>query len=399
MNKISLFQILFLSILVSACAPSSSDKLASTIPPTNTIEYTKTPATIESPTITLTASITPAAIKELSLHNLALNESNVDKVKNLITFDLPGENYFYSSFALGTRNINGQTEYLLAFKDFESHIQIWNIIEEKTIQTLEGINAYSILFHPDKRNLVAISSDEEVAELTLVNIQNGSQQIFFLDSRHAYDDRHISINQNGLNFALFTDSKITEFDLQTTRLTDAEYDFPFYRDTTPPYTYSPTGNLIAVTHGYDEKLHLLDLTNQKDVLLEFPFTKIIDAVTAEAIISRISIDSNEKYIVGGALNGTIYLWDFTDGVLLNSFKAHEIRVSDGWVGGINTLNFSPQSNLLVSVGYDGFTKLWDVKKGVLLKGINTLHYFGTFTEDGRYFVAVGEKGVEIWGLP
>lgn len=399
MNKIFLFQILVLSILASACAPSSSDKLTSTVSPTNTVEYIKTPATIESLIITPTASITPATIKELRLDNLALNEGNIDRAKNLITFDLPGENYFYSSFAIGTRNTNGQIEYLLALKDFKNHIQIWNIIEEKIIQTLEGINAYNILFHPDKRYLVAVSSDEEVAELTLVNIQNGQQQIFFLDSRHAYDDRYISINQNGLNIALFTDSKITEFNLQTTRVTDTEYDFPFYRNITPPFTYSPTGNLIAVTHGYDEKLHLLDLTNQKDLLLEFPFTKIIDAVTAEAIISRISIDSNEKYIAGGALNGTIYLWDFTDGVLLNSFKAHEIRVSDGWVGGINTLNFSPQSNLLVSVGYDGFTKLWDVKKGVLLKEINTLHYFGTFTEDGRYFVAVGEKGIEIWGLP
>jgi hypothetical protein len=52
----------------------------------------------------------------------------------------------------------------------------------------------------------------------------------------------------------------------------------------------------------------------------------------------------------------------------------------------------------LSVGYDGFTKLWNIPSGDLLKEIKTCHHFGGFTQDGRYLVTIGRNGVEKWGL-
>ena len=353
--------------------------------------------------------LTFACTSRPKIHDLAMNENNIDKVENLATFGTSYENCFISSnldSALTTRLINGQTEYLLANKDRENqNIQIWDLKAEKIIQIISDINSNIILFHPDQRTLITFFANE-AARLTIWDIQSGQQQQqFILDTSRLYDDRYISVSRDGLKIALFTvrdygvDFRITDFNLQTNQINNSDYEFPLYYETPPPYIYTPTGSLIAVTYGFDEKLHLLDLTNQKDVKLEFPFTKLIDAVMAEAIISTISVNSNEKYLAGSALNGDIYLWDVTNGALLRSFEAHTTQRIDGWVGGVKILEFSPESNLLVSVGYDGFTKLWDVDAGVLLKEINTCHHFGGFTQDGRYLVTVGKKGIELWGIP
>ena len=156
---------------------------------------------------------------------------------------------------------------------------------------------------------------------------------------------------------------------------------------------------MTVTYNEDEKLHLIDLTSEKDLLLEFPFSNRDEVFSAEAIFSTIAIGPDEKYLVGGGLNGEIYIWKVADGALVKSFEGHEPDRVDGWVGGIKILEFSPQSNLLLSVGYDDVTKLWDASTGALLKELNTCHHFAGFTHDGRYLVAVGKSGIEIWGIP
>jgi WD40 repeat protein len=246
----------------------------------------------------------------------------------------------------------------------------------------------------------------EPGRLSLWDIQNGNQrQEFYLEPNHWYDE-HISVSQDGLKIAFFSCSPnavnchVSEFNLQTEKINSTEYIFPLYGDIPiPPHIYSPNGNLVAITYNSDNKLHFLDLTNHKDTVLESLFSNLNDVWLEEAQFETLAISSNERYIVAGALNGDIYLWNVVDGTLLKVFQAHTTRRSDGWLGAIKILEFSPESNLLLSVGYDGFTKLWDTNSRVLLKELDTCHHFGGFTQDGRYLVAVGKKGVELWGIP
>jgi WD40 repeat protein len=353
--------------------------------------------------------LTSACRSGLEVHDSALNENNIEQVENLATFGTSYDQCFYSSrldSTLTTRLINGQTEYLLANKNRENQtIEVWNLEAQKIIQTISETNSNTILFHPDQRKIISFFANE-TARLSLWNIESGQPpQQFILDTSRLYDDRYVSISRDGLKIALFTvrdygvDFRITEFNLQTNQITNLDYEFPLYYETPPPYLYTPTGTLMAVTYGFDEKLHLLDLTNQKDLILEFPFPKLIDAVMAEAIISTITVSPYEKYLAGSALNGDVYLWDITNGALLRSFDAHTTQRTDGWVGGVKILEFSPKSNLLVSVGYDRFIRLWDANTGVLLKEINACYHFGRFTQDGRYLVTVGKMGIELWGIP
>lgn len=256
----------------------------------------------------------------------------------------------------------------------------------------------SISFTPDYNALATLHSNEPTT-LTLWDIENGRKgQIFPINQPISVE--RIIINQDGLKVAFFSGFwKVTELDLQTNQFNDFNYRLPLYRETPAPHIYSPSGNLIVVTYDEDNKLHLLDLTNSTDTILQFPFSNLEEVGLAEAFIETITISSNEEYLAGGTLSGNIYIWDFASGSLLKSFASHKTDISDGWIGGVKILEFSPKSNLLLSVGYDRFTKLWDVNSGALLKEINTCHHFGGFTQDGRYLVTVGENGIEMWGIP
>lgn len=412
MYKSLLFQILILSVLTSACISPSTDRVIPTASPTILVQNTNTPTIEETPTSLPTASITPAVIAKLGLHALALNEANIRKIENLATFGMPSKYCIHSNpdSALGTRVVNGQIEYLLAITDFESkNIQIWNLETEKNVRTLISNNfdsVDSVLFALDQRTLISFFY-YETGTLSLWDIESGNQQQkFVLKPNYSYDD-HLSISQDGLRIALFSAPyinnveifKVSEFNIQTNQISDTSYDFPLYSETPPPHIYTSNGSLVALTYDFDNRLHFLDLTNQQDTILQFPFSNLNEVGLAEAIFSTLAVSSNEKYIVGGALNGDIYLWNTVDGTLLNVFKAHTTQRSDGWLGAIKNLEFSPESNLLLSVGYDGFTKLWDINSRVLLKELDSCYHFGGFTEDGRYLVTVGEKGIELWGIP
>ena len=305
---------------------------------------------------------------------------------------------------LETRFVNNQTEYLLATIELDSrNIQIWNLNTEEITRTLHTMDVDSVLFHPDHKTLISYS--REPGTLTLWDIQSGNEIYeYYLDTDN-YNGKQISVSQDGLRIALFSfpynlsTTQLSELNLQNGQKNNAYYDFPLYGETLPPHIYSPEGSLIAITYSGDNKLHLINLANRNDTILQFPYENKDEVIQAEAIISTVTMDSSEKYVVGGAINGDIYIWNVSDGTLIKSFKAHKTQRADGWVGGIKILEFSPLSNLLLSVGYDDSTKLWNATTGVLLKEIKSCHHFGGFTQDGRYLVTVGKNGIEIWGIP
>jgi WD40 repeat protein len=70
---------------------------------------------------------------------------------------------------------------------------------------------------------------------------------------------------------------------------------------------------------------------------------------------------------------------------------------------ITQLTFSPASDLLVSEGIDGTTRLWDVESGMALKVIDAgdLYLYNTtrFTPDGRLLITAVSGVIRLWGLP
>jgi WD40 repeat protein len=96
-------------------------------------------------------------------------------VENIATFGTPSESCLISSSmdsALGSRLVNGQTEYLLALTDLESqNINLWNLATKENIQTFDSNDVDSVLFHPDNQTLISFSRYEP-GRLTLWDIQD-----------------------------------------------------------------------------------------------------------------------------------------------------------------------------------------------------------------------------------
>jgi WD40 repeat protein len=417
MRKEFIFQIFVFYFFITSCGsfaatdsfptPPSPSATHSLFTETPNITYTATPL----PSNTTTPTITPAVIEEVEIDDLAITEKNAGRIVNLSVFGAASDSCLISpnlDTVLEVQMIDGTPQYLLANKELEGQsINIWDIEAEKVIQTFDGLDIDSIFFHPDKNALISFANREK-SVISFWDIASGKlRNQFVLNRKNMYYDDYLSFSKNGLRASTFSgygnalDIRVSEFDFQSAALESQDYSFALYSEEGPTSTqfYSPKGNLVAVVNGIDDKLHFLDLTNDRDILLEFPFGNYDEIISAGAVFSKASMSWDERYIVSGALNGEIYVWSTADGSLLTILKAHKTRGVDGWGGGIKNLEFSPAANVLLSVGYDGSTRLWNIPSGVLLKEIDTCHHFGGFTQDGRYLITMGKNGIEKWGLP
>ncbi len=79
-----------------------------------------------------------------------------------------------------------------------------------------------------------------------------------------------------------------------------------------------------------------------------------------SMISSVTFSPDGKYLVSGHFNEeyAVKLWDFSTGVLINTFLGH--------VGGVKSVNFSPDGKCIVSASEDGSVKIWDIATGVCM---------------------------------
>ncbi len=69
-----------------------------------------------------------------------------------------------------------------------------------------------------------------------------------------------------------------------------------------------------------------------------------------AVVSKVSFSPNGELLAAAVEDGTIKLWQVSDGKLLQSLKGHQ--------GKVMSVSFSPDGQLLASSGEDATVKLW-----------------------------------------
>ena len=102
--------------------------------------------------------------------------------------------------------------------------------------------------------------------------------------------------------------------------------------------------------------------------------------------------ANGKCLVTGHYDGSLRLWDGYSYRHLATLREH-----DGLVRGVD---FSPQQNILASIGDDGMIRLWDVETHNLIKKFRACDGHGYrvfFALDGELLLSSGEEGrVRLW---
>jgi len=170
----------------------------------------------------------------------------------------------------------------------------------------------------------------------------------------------------------------------------------FYNFTQPyihnNYHFNQAGHLIFFRQSGNHPVITDTVTKQITMI---PF----DLVNEERYLEIEAYDLNpdEKLIAFGTTKN-IFVWNTETLKQISMLAGHEGRGGDGFYGMIESVSFSPQSDLLVSVGFDGTTRLWNVHTGQELRRLNVCCQT-MFTPDGRYLLTAGDGVLRVWGIP
>jgi WD40 repeat protein len=106
--------------------------------------------------------------------------------------------------------------------------------------------------------------------------------------------------------------------------------------------------------------------------------------------SSIALSRDGSVIAGGAVDGTVRLWNTRTGKLERTLRGHRDEVL--------SVAFSPGGNELLSASRDGDARLWNLSDGTskLLRGHGGPVFDANFSSDGRWIVTAGPITAGVW---
>ncbi len=114
-----------------------------------------------------------------------------------------------------------------------------------------------------------------------------------------------------------------------------------------------------------------------------------------AVVSKVSFSPNGELLAAAVEDGTIKLWQVSDGKLLQFLQGHQ--------GKVMNVSFSPDGQLLASSGEDTTVKLWGISDGKLLSSLrgHRSHVRNVVFIDPQTLASVSagrDKTIIFWSL-
>jgi len=296
----------------------------------------------------------------------------------------------------GIIKVDGVEKYAIATLTYSGQVEIYDIQTGELIQKLyldcceiKGFN-----FAPNQKTFATIDRDF----LRLWDLQTG-QVIYEVDLKDDFSGP-LAFSPDGSSVFLthIGEDYVLDLDLQSGKSINQGHNSYAYNYADPfaveNYHFNTQGDLVMLGYeknGDDNYPSFRDVATDEKIIL--PYNAFYDNLFLEAF----SFSSNGKYIAFGNITD-IFVWNLETLKLQAELKGHEFRGADGWLGKIRSLDFSPQSNLLVSVGYDGTIRFWNARFGNEIRRLNICCSVD-FTPDGRYLITYGDGVAIVWGIP
>lgn len=362
--------------------------------------------------------------KQIVLFDLSTGETlseidGVDNLGHLITLSPDGEmvafqaeNLFYVVNAKTDKEINkvvfnqskniqtdivlfnGQRIYVVAIRNERGSIDLINLESGAHLQTYTLPNATIVhfAFRPDQKTVATL---DDTKTITLWDIQ--TQHILYQTvlSEYVLPPFVFSPNGSALFFTTPNNTVLTlqQFSGKLLSLGENHYFFgaadPYIHS---KYFFNQDGHLILF-YPTENNVQMIDTFTEQSQSI--PFESVNEKRYLE--VEAYALNRNDKLVAFGTTKN-IFVWNTETLQQLSMLAGHNGVGGDGFYGMIESVLFSPQSDLLVSVGWDGTTRLWNVHAGQELRRLNVCCQ-AVFTPDGRYLVTAGSGVLRVWGIP
>jgi WD40 repeat protein len=296
----------------------------------------------------------------------------------------------------GIIEIDGIKKYAIATLTYSGQVEIYDIQTNEILRTLKldccEIKGFD--FAPDQRTFATI----ETKNLKFWDLQSG-KVIYETDLEDDFSGP-ITFSPDGRSIFLTHNPEryILELDLQSGKTINRGNNSYAYDYADPfavgNYHFNGLGNLIVFRY---ERNNEGQQPSFQDVKTKAKITLPIDIEIDPDFIEAFALSLDGQYLSYGSPTD-IFVWNIKTLKLQSKLTGHETRSGDGWYGKIRALEFNPQSNLLVSVGWDDTVRLWNVKFGNELRRLNVC-CSADFTPDGRYLITYGDGVALVWGIP
>ncbi|MBI5935788.1 MAG: WD40 repeat domain-containing protein [Chloroflexi bacterium] len=335
-----------------------------------------------------------AIIKEDLISILNIQTEEEIKVLNFEEFE---------TFATGMIYLDQVDYYVAATVAQNDYVQIWDLKSGKLLREFQAgeNNIEGLVFSPDRRTLALLDGENS---LKLWDIQDSViMHSFNLDMGAFFKvfaepaNAPLVFSTDGLKLGMtdVSQANIYEFDLQSgslNRIGGRTFKYPYAKTFRYGWYASTPDNRWLTLGQNEENILLMDLGTYETINL--PYKLEADA----SFVETIALSSDGNILATGLFDGKILIWDLRNQRIIQSLAGHELRSGDGWSGATERLVFNPRTNLLVSVGWDGTTRLWDIHSGRQLRLLEVCCR-ADFSPDGRLLITEGNGVIRVWGVP
>ncbi len=219
-------------------------------------------------------------------------------------------------------------------------VQIWDLSTMQSFRTIETeLFVEDAIFTPDATKVIIILNTKEIQ---VRDISTGYLLYTFENESTQFQD--IKFSSDGLYAYAHSSGSIIKWDIKTGKKIRVYND----QDFVSTYTISPDETEF-LTGNYESLVQVWNLnTGQK--VREFSISEF-------NLITKLDFSPNGKYLlVGGrensSYNGIISIWNYEIPQFLRSFQPH--------VNQIATAKFTPDGKAILTSGWDGTAKLWEL---------------------------------------